>query len=169
MNPSLLTTQLLKNLSVFRTLFNSISEEQIRWKPEPEKWSVLEVAHHLLDEEKEDFKKRIQYTLESPQKQWAEINPQQWVIDRAYNNQNFNEIIKKFYKERENSIKWLQGLKSANWENIYIHPKIKEISAGDLLASWIAHDFLHLRQIINLNLEFFKKKSEPFQTNYALP
>ena len=79
------------------------------------------------------------------------------------------EIKIKFFNERKKSIKWLRKLKSPTWETVHIHPKIGSISAGDLLVSWLAHDFLHLRQIIMLNLEFYNKSGEPFSSKYAMP
>ena len=147
----------------------TIPEGQIRWKPQPEKWSVLEVIHHLYDEEREDFRLRLNYTLEDSSKEWIPINPPQWAIDRKYNEQNFAEISNKFFNEREDSIKCLNNLKSPKWNNTYKHPQIGKITAGDLLSSWVAHDFLHMRQIIIINLEYFKNQSFPFNTKYALP
>ena len=161
--------KLEKNPDLFSIILEDIKDDQSKWKPSPQKWSILEVVHHLFDEEREDFRKRIQLTLEDPTKEWFPINPPQWVIDRKYNEQNLEEIKNKFISERKKSIKWLRNLKSPSWETAYIHPKIGSISAGDLLFSWLAHDFLHLRQIILLNLEFNNKSSEPFSTKYAMP
>lgn len=71
--------------------------------------------------------------------------------------------------ERKKSIIWLNSLETPNWNNVFTHPKIGKISAGDLLCSWVAHDFLHIRQFINLKLEYYKYKSLPFNTKYAMP
>ena len=161
--------KLEKNPDLFCIILKDIKEDQSKWKPSPQKWSILEVVHHLYDEEREDFRKRIQSTLEDHKNEWSPINPPQLVIDRKYNEQNFEEIKNKFSNERIESVKWLRNLKSPTWETTYIHPKIGSISAGDLLISWLAHDFLHLRQIILLNLQFYKKSGEPFSTKYALP
>jgi len=161
--------KLENNLELFNTILKYINDNQSKWKPSPPKWSIVEVIHHLYDEEREDFRKRIQFTLEDPNKKWFPINPPQWVIDRKYNEQNLEEVKNKFFNEREKSVKWLRNLKSPTWEIVHIHPKIGSISAGDLLVSWLAHDFLHMRQIIMLNLEFYKKSGEPFSTKYAMP
>jgi len=112
---------------------------------------------------------RIEYTLEKPPKEWEPINPPQWVVDRKYIDKDFNDIADNFFAERKKSINWLKDLKFPNWDNIFSHPKIGNISAGELLSSWVVHDFLHIRQIINLNLEYYKYKSIPFNTKYAMP
>ena len=36
---------------VFDSLLRDVSEEVIQWKPNPNKWSLLEIVCHLLDEE----------------------------------------------------------------------------------------------------------------------
>ena len=43
--------RLTANIDVIRGLLNAVSEDQARWKPQPEKWSLLEVINHLADEE----------------------------------------------------------------------------------------------------------------------
>ena len=157
------------NLNIFRDLTDNISEDQRIWKPEKNKWSILEVMHHLYDEEKEDFRIRLEFTLSIPQKDWIPIDPKGWVVERQYNNQNFSEIINKFINEREKSIKWLKALNQPDWNASYRHPKIGKISAGDLLVSWVAHDFLHMRQINKLNLDYYQTLSNPYNMRYAMP
>jgi uncharacterized damage-inducible protein DinB len=56
------------NASTFKSLLENISEEQARWKPSSEKWSLLEVTNHIYDEEREDFRQRIKNVLENPKK-----------------------------------------------------------------------------------------------------
>lgn len=169
MDSSLLIGRLNNNIKVFRSLFEQLDNQQIRWKPHQEKWSIMEVIHHLYDEEREDFRLRLEYTLSDPKKEWIPINQHKWVVDRKYNEQNFLKISNSFITERKDSVKWLNNLKSPQWNNTYNHPKIGKISAGDLLTSWLSHDFLHLRQLILLNLEYYKILSSPFDSKYASP
>ena len=58
MNPNYFVERLSTNCEVFPGLVKGISLEQARWKPAPDKWSILEVINHLYDEEKEDFRQR---------------------------------------------------------------------------------------------------------------
>jgi hypothetical protein len=161
--------KLEKNQEVFNNLLKDINENQARWKPSPVKWSVLEVVHHLYDEEREDFRLRLQYTLANPEKKWTSIDPPRWAKDRKYNEQNFIGTANKFYREREKSIKWLKHLQSPNWNKTHNHPSLGVITAGDLLVSWLAHDFLHFHQIVTINLEHLKVNSLPFNARYAMP
>ncbi|PKA84610.1 DinB family protein [Ulvibacter sp. MAR_2010_11] len=148
------------NKSVFETLLKNISEEEYLWKPTPEKWCLLEVVCHLYDEEREDFRARIESTLENPDKEWIKIDPPAWVTDRNYMKQNYTSILAKFLEERDKSILWLEGLQNPKWDNAYIHPKVGAVPAIRLLANWVAHDYLHLRQIIRLKYEFLEAHTD---------
>jgi hypothetical protein len=39
--------------------------------------------------------------------------------------------------------------------------------AGDLAASWLAHDFIHIRQINRLHYEYLTAIKGEFSTDYA--
>lgn len=158
-----------QNVNVIGSLVKDISIEQARWKPKPDKWSILEVINHLYDEEKDDFRKRLDMTLHSPAEDWPSIDPEGWVKDRNYNQKDFKKSLNNFIAERETSLNWLESLSSQNWQTTYHHTKIGPIRAGDLLAAWLAHDYLHLRQLSSLKLAYIDKIAEPFHTRYASP
>ena len=156
------------NRGVFESLLRDVSLEQSRWKPSPDKWSMLEVINHLYDEEREDFRQRLELTLSNPAQSWPPIDPRGWVDTRAYNERALDTSLNNFLAERENSLKWLQRLSEPNWENSNEGPNGR-LSAGDLLASWLAHDFLHIRQLARLHWHYIGAVTKPYQTSYGGP
>ena len=72
--------QLAENGQRVRALVEDIDEVQARWKPDPASWSILEVVCHLLDEEREDFRVRLDITLQRPGETWPG-NRSRWVGD----------------------------------------------------------------------------------------
>lgn len=152
--------ELKRNKTVFESLLQGIPEKEYLWKPTHEKWCLLEVVCHLYDEEREDFRARIQSTLEDASKEWPKIDPPAWVAERAYITQDYNSMLIKFLAEREASIRWLDKLKKSNWDTPYLHPKVGAVPAIRLLANWVAHDYLHLRQIIRLKYEYLDAQTE---------
>ena len=150
-------------------LTEGLTREQAEWKPATDKWSVLEVLGHLYDEERDDFRYRMKSTLEDPKRDWPPIDPVGWAGERDYNQRKLAAAVEAFREEREISLTWLHGLDDSGLDQAYVHPKIGSISAGDLLVSWVAHDLLHLRQIINLLLEYHKLHASPYSTRYASP
>ena len=156
------------NRRVFEGLLSDVSLEQARWKPSPDKWSMLEVVNHLYDEEREDFRQRLELTLKNPAQAWPAINPRDWVAERSYNERELGKSLHDFLAERENSLAWLRQLSSPNWENSNDGPNGR-LSAGDLLASWLAHDFLHIRQLARLHWQHVGASAQPYQTTYGGP
>lgn len=159
--------RLSKNAEAIRSLAQDVSQEQARWKPSPEEWSILEVINHLADEEREDFRLRLDLTLHYPDRPWPGIDPVGWAVARRYNERDLEASLSDFLKERQRSVAWLEGLSSPAWEVSHEHPNWGEISAGTLLASWAAHDLLHLRQLTELHWDYLSRRSKPYTTDYA--
>jgi hypothetical protein len=168
MNLDYFIERLGRNRAVFEGLVRGISLEQARWRPAPDKWSILEVINHLYDEEREDFRQRLELTLADPKQPWPPIDPRGWVTARAYNERDLDASLDNFFAEREKSLAWLSQLSSPNWENRNEGPN-GVLSAGDLMASWMAHDFLHIRQLTRLQWQYVGALAEPYKTAYAGP
>lgn len=158
------TEQIIEHLSANRTVFQSLlsnkQPEEYSWRPDPGSWSILEIVCHLYDEEREDFRTRIKNTLETPHLQPPSIDPPGWVTSRKYAQQDYNNRLRSFLKERRQSIRWLNGLDDAKWENIYDHPTAGRMTAYTLLANWLAHDYHHIRQINRRSYEYLKFSSK---------
>ncbi len=151
--------ELSRNKAVFKELLSDISEEVYLWKSTPKKWSLLEIICHLYDEEREDFKTRVKHVLETPHIPPPLFDPIIWVAERNYIAQDYNSKLNQFLKEREQSIKWLMSLENPQWNNAYNHPKFGKMSAKMFLANWLAHDYLHIRQILNLKFKYLQNLS----------
>jgi hypothetical protein len=165
MNLDYFTTRLSHNADTIRTLTEGVTEDQARWKPSPQEWSILEVINHLYDEEREDFRRRLDLLLHHPDQPWPGIDPEGWVVERRYNQRDLEASLNDFLQERRYSLAWLKGLCSPAWETTYSLSEIVQLSAGDLLASWVAHDFLHIRQLAELHYQYLSAK--PYAVAYA--
>jgi hypothetical protein len=141
--------RMAESAAAIRAVALGIADEEARWKPDPKSWSVLEVVNHLWDEERHDFRQRIDYTLHRPGEAWPPIDPMGWVTARRYNERDLDESFEGFLSAREGSLAWLHALGVEDWETEYQAPW-GPITAGELLASWAAHDLLHLRQLVEL-------------------
>ncbi len=159
--------QLEASASTIRALTQGLSREHATWKPDPEKWSILETVVHLLDEEIEDFRVRLDILLHRPGDPWPGIDPQGWVTEREYAKRDLEEKLKEFLTERAGSLKWLRGLQSPAWENSDRHPIAGTLHAGDMLSAWVAHDLLHIGQLARLHVEYLRQSAEPYSLRYA--
>jgi len=150
--------QLQKNKAVFKDILWN-NDEMILWKQNPEKWCLLEIVCHLHDEEIHDFRYRTQWCLEHPNQIPPSIDPVGWVTIHDYINQDYPTMLNKFLTEREHSITWLNSLKNVNWESAFEHPKLGILSAKHFLNNWLAHDYLHIKQILKLKYDYLKHKT----------
>jgi uncharacterized damage-inducible protein DinB len=166
MESETLFSELAANAKRFSALVDDVSSEQGLWKPTPESWSILEVLCHMLDEEKEDFRVFLDFTLHRPGEPRPKIKPEAWVSERKYNEKNLAESLREFQAARESSLTWLRGLSSPDWEAQYEAPW-GTIRAGDILASWVAHDLLHTRQVLKLHWAYTLVQSNPYGVEYA--
>lgn len=158
--------ELQNSTEMIRALLSGITQEEARIKPNPQSWSILEVVCHLYDEEREDFREHLDWILHRQQEEWHQIDPQGWVIERKYNEQAFGEMQKKFFAERTRSLEWLQGLSGTNWETSHTS-QFGTMRAGDMLASWVAHDNLHIRQLVELRRSKIENLIKPYSIEYA--
>lgn len=139
--------RLAANADALAALVAGLDEARARRRPGPEAWSILEIVNHLADEEAEDFRARLLSTLEDPSRDWPPIDPVGWVRARDYQGRDLAESLDRFRRERTASLAALDGLAAPDWRRTYEHPSLGPLSAADLLASWHAHDLLHLRQV----------------------
>lgn len=149
------------------SIVGRISAPDARWKPSPSDWSIVEIVNHLADEEVEDFRTRLDLTLHHPQKPWPPIDPPRAAAERRYIERELAESVNRFVNERVESVRWLRMLFPPDWTKTYVHPKFGPIAAGELLASWAAHDALHLRQIARRLFDLTTRDSGGFSTRYA--
>jgi len=156
-----------RNAQRLAALVAGVAVAQARWKPDAASWSILEVVNHLLDEEREDFRMRIDYTLHRPNEPWPPIDPGGWVTARRYNERELSASLAAFLHERADSIAWLRALSSPDWGASAIAPWGEPFPAGNLLAAWVAHDLLHLRQLVELHYGWTTAALAPYTCIYA--
>ncbi len=158
--------ELVNSAEIIRALIANVSQEEAQIKPSPSAWSILEVICHLHDEEREDFREHLDFILHRQNEEWHQIDPQGWVNSRKYNEQNFIEIQMKFFEERRKSLDWLIDLSDANWDTTYTS-EFGSVPAGEMFASWIAHDNLHIRQLLELKRYQIERMTQPYAIGYA--
>ena len=156
-------SELNNNWDDFKSMLSAISKQEYMWKPAPDKWCLLEIVCHLYDEEREDFRARLNHVLTTPDLPMPGIDPIALVTLNDYINQDYHEMLNQFLSERKNSIKWLNSLSAPDYKQAYIHPKFGPLNGELFLTNWLAHDYLHFRQITKLKYDYLK-----FQTGVSL-
>lgn len=152
---------------VLEALLKNVTLETARWKPTLERWSMLEVVCHMADEERKDFRPRLKSLLfdTPPGLNIDPIDPPIWVIEGNYNARDLDRALEDFRSERALSLEWLGTLPQVI--DLERRQSDTKMTAGVVFHSWLAHDYLHIRQITRLHYDFLELEADPFKIDYA--
>ena len=158
--------ELQNSTEMVRSLLSGVTADEARRKPDETSWSILEVLCHLHDEEREDFREHLDFILHRQNDEYHVIDPQSWVKERHYNEQDLQSMREKFFSERLKSLEWLKGLSNADWDITYTS-QYGSVTAGEMFACWVAHDNLHIRQLVELRRARIENITKPYPIEYA--
>ncbi len=100
MTATYLIIELLKNKTIIESILSDTTDDFVQFKPSKKLWSPLEIICHLVDEEKEDFRARIAHIRSYPETPPDPIDPEGWVKERAYADQDYRTKVAEWSKER---------------------------------------------------------------------
>jgi hypothetical protein len=166
MNFDSIFQELKQGADILRSMLEGVSQADAQAHPDVDAWSMLEVICHLYDEEREDFRARVDFILHQRQGNFPPIDPVGWVAARHYNEQDLQLKLQGFLAERQNSLEWLQSLREPNWD-LGVQARYGLLRAGDIFTSWAAHDKLHIRQLVELRYRLGQVLAQPYDTRYA--
>jgi len=149
--------ELLANLretpKTLASLLQKVSDEVIRRKPAPEKWSMLEIACHLRDVE-QLFVERYAKMVNHDRPALRMMNQDELAVALKYNEDDPAAAIRDFRALRAETITLLSALASQSWHRIGLHPKRGEFTTADQVEIHVKHDANHLNQIRALRERF---------------
>lgn len=158
--------ELQESAEIILALLKGISQEDAQIRPTPKSWSILEVTCHLYDLEREDFREHLDFILHRQNEEYHTIDPQSWVKERHYNEQDFQKMQEKFFSERRKSLAWLRGVANSDWDTTYTS-QYGSMTAGEMFCCWVAHDNLHIRQLVELRRARIEIITKPYPLEYA--
>ena len=139
-----------------------------RMRPAPDKWAPLEILCHLRDEETEDFGARMRVVLAGGGR-FAAIRPVEWVSERSYIGDDPERVRAALHHLRQGSLDLLAAIEAAP-ERLLVTgetPGGFVLSGCDLLAAWVAHDALHIRQLAGTHARLWASDWAPLHVGYA--
>jgi len=134
-------------------LLRGMSDEALRRKPAPEKWSMLEIACHLRDVE-EFFVERYGKIANHDRPQLRMINQDELAAKLRYNEEDLALVLKQFQGLRAESVAILGALAAQSWQRVGVHSKRGDVSIAWTAEHQVEHDANHLGQIRALREQF---------------
>ena len=133
---------------ILRGLMTEISEDDARWKPAEDRFSIAEVLAHLSHSEGHCYRTRVDRFLAEELPEF-ESDDAQMHLER-YRNSDPEEDFSHFEEQRETNIEFLRGLPAEAGNRKARHAKAGNITLAEMLHEWALHDLGHIRQIAEL-------------------
>src|SRR5215210_2009285 len=134
--------------AILRGLMAEISEEDARWKPAADRFSIEEVLSHLSHSEGHCYRERLDRFLaeERPELEPDDAQMHLEVYKTADPEADFDH----FEDQRKTNIELLRGLPVEAGSRKALHRAAGEITLANMLHEWALHDLGHIRQIAEL-------------------
>jgi hypothetical protein len=133
---------------ILRGLMTEVSEDDARWKPAMDRFSIAEVLAHLSHSEGHCYRMRVDRFLAEDLPEF-ESDDAQMYLD-LYKNGDPEEYFGHFEEQRETNIELLRGLPAEAGNRRAMHSVAGEITLSQMLHEWAMHDLGHIRQIAEL-------------------
>ena len=133
---------------VLRGLMAELTEEDARWKPAPDRFSVAEVLAHLSHSESHCYRMRLDRFMAETRPEF-EPDDAQMYLD-LYRDADPEDALDQFEERRRNNTEFLRGLPAGAGDRLALHQEYGEITVSQMLHEWALHDLGHVRQIAEL-------------------
>ncbi len=135
-------------IPMLRTLVCPLSDAQIRRKPAPTEWSIVEIVGHLIDTE-QLLRYRIirMTTLEHPA--IIPYDQDAAVIRNGYQRADLHALLRTLATERETTLQTFKGFSATQLARTGWHLEYGLWVVADVVTYLAKHDSMHDQQIRN--------------------
>lgn len=120
-----------------------LDEEELRWRPSDDGWSLKEIAAHLRDCE-EHFVNTLERIFTQEEPRIAAFDADALVLERDYRSADLYELLEQFGYLRQRSARLLWS--EDGWERGGEHPYRGAVTVTQLVREQSEHDLEHLWQ-----------------------
>jgi hypothetical protein len=127
-------------------LIHLVPDADLKRRPAPGKWSVVEVVAHLAEDELVTSW-RYRQMLEHPGCSLAGFDQDKWADWGRYGEWSSQEALDRFTLLRTANLRMLRALNPEEWMRFGEHAERGRITVRDLALHMAGHDLNHLEQI----------------------
>ena len=133
---------------ILRGLLAEMSDEEGRWKPAPDRFSVGEVLAHLSHSESHCYRARLDMFMREDRPVFEPDHASQHLT--LYAAADPQDSFDHFEEHRKANLELLRMLPDEAAERRADHKEAGEISLANMLHEWALHDLGHIRQVAEL-------------------
>lgn len=125
-----------------------MTDEDARWKPAPDRFSVAEVLAHLSHGEGHCYRLRLDLFMSRDRPEFTPDDAQMYLD--LYRNADPEDAFDHFEQQRKSNVEYLRNLPAGAAHRVAHHQEAGEITLVQMLHEWAMHDLAHIRQIAEL-------------------
>ena len=132
---------------------SGLAPDMLRYKPVPDKWSILEILGHLADIEIV-YAYRLRQMLADVKPVIAPMDQDAWARNLNYMEIPAPELVAVYGLNRHHNLRLLRRLKLSDLEKSAFHPeRQQDVTVGRIIEMMAGHGVSHLAQIEKLKKE----------------
>ncbi len=135
-----------RTVNDYAAVVKNVSDAQLTKRPDPKNWSAKEVVCHVRDIE-ESFMMRFLSIMAMDDPKFLPVEPDRWAVERQYQRNDVQEALAALRTRREETLRFLRGLKPEQWERGGIHATRGRMTIKDFVELMAWHDDNHLDQL----------------------
>jgi hypothetical protein len=142
-----------------RKLTQRLTPKQLRWQPEPGKWSIVEIVAHLADVEIV-ASWRMRSIIGSDGITIQPFDQDVWASTFMYSKKDVKKSLELFRMLRENNLEMLKALPPQAWEKHGMHLERGKETIAHLARMFAGHDTNHVLQVERIVGQLKKKRKK---------
>jgi hypothetical protein len=130
----------------FVAAIKGVPDAALSKRPDDKNWSPKEVICHVRDTE-ESFMMRFLAIMEMDEPRFLPVEPDRWATERQYQRNDAGEALQAFRVRREESLRFLRGLRAEHWDRGGVHATRGRMTLKEFVGLMAWHDDNHLDQL----------------------
>jgi len=129
-----------------KKLVRGLTAKQLKWRPEPVKWSIAEILAHLADTEIV-ASWRMRSVIGENGITIQPFDQDAWASAFQYNQRDAKRSLEIFRVLRENNLALLKEIPRGTWDNYGMHLERGKETIAHLVRMFAGHDTNHVLQV----------------------
>jgi hypothetical protein len=142
-----------KGYELLMQAVQGVTEEELSYKPAPDKWSINEIVVHVCDGEMVAVDRMKRVIAEQNPLLFA-FDPDLWSSGLGYQEQDHEPYLELFKLLRATMTAVLSNLGDEVWTRTGIHSVNGKLTLQDIVQGFVTHVDRHLQQIDRVKLAF---------------
>ena len=163
-------TEILRRTpSTLNSLLRDLPESWLVHNEGPDTWSPYDIVGHLIHGEEADWIPRAKIILEHGETRPFDAFDRAAMFEKS-KGKSTAELLDTFAHLRAENLRELQqlNLTADLLEKRGMHPELGVVTMKQLLATWVAHDLGHIRQVVRVMAKQYRDEVGPWKAYLSI-